>query len=668
MIREEQKYAPTLHAVRTNQAVTGVKAAGQTFDAVKRKQAVTGRGKAALSAKETIQAPHRRKPKTPNQPERPETREMGKTYGAVGRNGNRITGMSALMPGVRSSSGPGIDREALIKKCNVRENRGYFSGVSSGGQKAAKILSNESKGIRENPAVCSIEERKRIQEARAAEEAADWLRKTEDEEEKDETGKQALNEKPDRQETADARDAREASAVWGDPADGNRRKQDDGQMPEKQKMVSHKGGGIKGSLHGTKKRMIRSFMIQELIREDGKTDPYSHMRFTGRMLVYDMKQALASPARLLWSLIKKLLLLLLPYLLAAFVILFSFLFVGYILMSPVSYFMGLYDSIGFIKEKPFYIKNTVQEMYQSFYGGIDAFADSDGNNEVIYEYGRYSDSRAVTAVYLAQISKAGDEKLLEDEDGYPPYLLVDTYRERKLLEEVFWQFNHTQTEAVEKTVMGEDGNDYQVTAGRMTVTCLTLEQWKEQYLSGLNQKEQRLLEQYLKQENMDSEIDGSYTGGTSIPIEDLFIPEGQDENLVYLAGFIKAEAGNQPYQGRLAVAYVILNRAGGSGGNIKGVLTAPYQFSCYIPYHTVEAYLQEYAIMTDSERASDANWQAASAAYYGTDENPIGSMKYYCNPKYCTVGEDRQWQKIHAKNTKEEITLIGDHVFCQNCW
>ena len=44
------------------------------------------------------------------------------------------------------------------------------------------------------------------------------------------------------------------------------------------------------------------------------------------------------------------------------------------------------------------------------------------------------------------------------------------------------------------------------------------------------------------------------------------------------------------------------------------------------------------------------------------------SMKYYCNPKYCSVGEVRQWEKIRARNSDEQIKIIGDHVFCQNCW
>ena len=146
------------------------------------------------------------------------------------------------------------------------------------------------------------------------------------------------------------------------------------------------------------------------------------------------------------------------------------------------------------------------------------------------------------------------------------------------------------------------------------------------------------------------------------------IPEGVDENLIYLAGFIRAEAGNQSDIGKTAVAYVILNRAGGASGNIKGVLTAPYQFSCYIPYHTVEKYLYAYANMSREQREADSCYRAAAGAYYGTSENPIGSMKYYCNPKYCSVGEVKQWEKIRARNSEEQIKIIGDHVFCQNCW
>ena len=177
------------------------------------------------------------------------------------------------------------------------------------------------------------------------------------------------------------------------------------------------------------------------------------------------------------------------------------------------------------------------------------------------------------------------------------------------------------------------------------------------------------MEALLKQaELFGGEEDGAFTGGASVPIKDLSVPEGVDEKLLYLAGFLKAEAGNQEYIGKVAVGYVILNRSGGASGDIIGALTAPYQFSCYIPFHTVEQYLFEYTKMSEEERERDACWQAAEDVYYGREQNPIGDRKYYCNPIYCSVGEEEQWRRIREKNTEDEIMVIGDHVFCKNCW
>ncbi len=72
--------------------------------------------------------------------------------------------------------------------------------------------------------------------------------------------------------------------------------------------------------------------------------------------------------------------------------------------------------------------------------------------------------------------------------------------------------------------------------------------------------------------------------------------------------------------------------------------------------------------MTQEQREADSCYRAAAAAYYGTSANPIGGMKYYCNPKYCSAGETGQWAKIRARNSDDEIVIIGDHVFCKNGW
>lgn len=515
---------------------------------------------------------------------------------------------------------PDIVREEMLRFCNIGEKRTAIPGIRTMEQHTQGILEQED--IRREPLVCHVKER------------AEW--------EDTKAGKK--EKKPGR------------NAAKADSGKDTRADQTGNDYPEKRKTDR------------IKQKMLRDYIIKELIHEEGTIDPDSHFHLIASMVKHNILKLTAAGGKLLLKLVKCMLAAVFPYLLAAAAVLVPFVFLLMFLLNPVSYFSGIYDTREEVKEHPLYVKNVLQEMYEDFYGRISTFTDSDGNNQIHYETGKYSVFNEIMSVYLAQIVNEEDYGKTEEEDGnYPPYLLIDTVEERNLLQKVFEEFNDTKTEDIEVTVKGEDGKDREVSAKKMTVYCITVEKWKEAYLSGLTEDAQKMLDTLLAT----SESAGdSYEPGTgnSIPITGMVIPEGVDEKLVYLAGFLKAEAGNQPYQGKVAVAYVILNRAGGASGNIKGVLTAPYQFSCYIPYHTVEKYLLEYASMTDAQRAQDACWKAAEAAYYGMADNPVGSMKYYCNPKACSVGAEEQWRKINARNTKDEIIVIGDHVFCSNCW
>ena len=420
-----------------------------------------------------------------------------------------------------------------------------------------------------------------------------------------------------------------------------------------------------------KKRLLREYVIREMIHDQGKNNPNAHFKLIGQMITYDAAKVISRIMKLILTLISKLLLMILPVILIASVV--AMVFVGlYMKMeSPATYFDGYYDSIQEVRENPEYIKNVIQELERDFAGDIEYFLSVNGLNETTYAYGQYSEADDVVSAYLAQITTDPNySRLLSTEtEGYPAYLFVDTNQEKKLLKKIFKQFNYTEKEAVKKKVTNEEGKEEEKDAEKMTVYCLTMEKWKEKYGAELSEPAQTILADLMqKNVNVKSEGNENFVTGEAVPIQDLVIPEGVDENLIYLAGFIRAEAGNQSYIGKTAVAYVILNRAGGATGNIKGVLTAPYQFSCYIPYHTVEKYLYAYVNMSQEQREADSCYKAAAGAYYGTSENPIGDMKYYCNPKYCSAGEVRQWEKIRARNTEEQIKIIGDHVFCQNCW
>lgn len=110
-----------------------------------------------------------------------------------------------------------------------------------------------------------------------------------------------------------------------------------------------------------------------------------------------------------------------------------------------------------------------------------------------------------------------------------------------------------------------------------------------------------------------------------------------------LAHLVNAEAGNQPFEGQVAVAAVVLNRVNAPGfpKTIAQVIEQPGQFqsvsngSIYLP-------------------PSQSAWMAAKAALQGWD--PTGGALYYYNPSLT----DNQW--IRGQATLEQI---GNQVFAR---
>lgn len=112
----------------------------------------------------------------------------------------------------------------------------------------------------------------------------------------------------------------------------------------------------------------------------------------------------------------------------------------------------------------------------------------------------------------------------------------------------------------------------------------------------------------------------------------------KDETIL-LAALIQAEAGNQSYEGQLAVGAVVMNRVRSKAfpNSIQAVISAPGQFG---PAATGKVA----SIMAKGPKASCI--KAAKAAING--ETTVGTMKYFKNAKYSVRG-------AHI--------VIGDHVF-----
>lgn len=545
------------------------------------------------------------------QPEHKEQRETGGTW---------------MQGAVRPEH---VTTEEIIKKCGICQKSDYGENVQRPAQEAGYYLSENETGNREDLMVCSAEERKQREEQKEIKEK----------ESKESIKKSEKKKKKKKQQEAGKRYAQKA--------------------------------------------IIRKYLIAQGMNPEEPEIETGLQKVTMEIFSQKVRKVLDK----LWKRLRKILLIsalfiFLIDLIVSAVLMPCILFIT-LLLHPISFFLGQFDSNEELNNNPTYLKNVIQERYEDFYDDISDFANEEypqGHlNQVVYADGYQSNAGAVAAVYLASVCTDEDYSAFtdgKDSSDDVPYLLVDTEDEKDRLDEIFEEFNFMETENIAVNVKvdvtdeetGEvETTEQQAEAEKMTVHTLSLAKWKNQYPDALSEEAKKMLkilEPYaIRYMNGTGEGNGSYT-----PITGINIPEGSDQNLVYMAAFIKAEAGGQIFEGKVAVAYVILNRAGGASGNIIGVLTAPYQFSCYIPNHTVERYLEEYARMSQEQRDTDPCWQAAAGAYTGAVSNPIGDFRYYCNPKGCSVGEAAQWAKIRAKNREEDIIVIGDHVFCRNCW
>ena len=104
-----------------------------------------------------------------------------------------------------------------------------------------------------------------------------------------------------------------------------------------------------------------------------------------------------------------------------------------------------------------------------------------------------------------------------------------------------------------------------------------------------------------------------------------------------LAALIQCEAGNQPYEGKVAVGAVVMNRvkSGAYPSSIYGVIYASGQFTPALNGTVAKVY--------NSGKISDSNYQAAQAAINGET----------------TVGSALHFRRVNGRDG----IIIGAHVF-----
>ncbi|MBB6729860.1 cell wall hydrolase [Cohnella zeiphila] len=120
-------------------------------------------------------------------------------------------------------------------------------------------------------------------------------------------------------------------------------------------------------------------------------------------------------------------------------------------------------------------------------------------------------------------------------------------------------------------------------------------------------------------------------------------PEIDAEDLALLAKLVQVESGYEPYEGKLAVANVVLNRVktGRYSDTVKGVIYAPGQF----PPATNGTLAKT--------KASEDSIKAAKAALSG--ENNVPGAVYFFNPQ-------REPGKLKSLT---KVKQIGHHVFAK---
>lgn len=119
------------------------------------------------------------------------------------------------------------------------------------------------------------------------------------------------------------------------------------------------------------------------------------------------------------------------------------------------------------------------------------------------------------------------------------------------------------------------------------------------------------------------------------------------EDLETVYQTIALESANQPFQGQVSVAGVILERARQSGRSLEAVCRAPWQFSCHNDPKRAKAWLLKHYDSKVRLRAIKAYQEALMrpSAYRGIRH-------------YHTKGVMPKWAKGHTP-----AFIIGEHLF-----
>lgn len=148
---------------------------------------------------------------------------------------------------------------------------------------------------------------------------------------------------------------------------------------------------------------------------------------------------------------------------------------------------------------------------------------------------------------------------------------------------------------------------------------------------------------------------GAEPAGIKSALTAAVIPNYDAEDRDYMIRTIVFEASGEPEEGKIAVAYVILNRikSGRWGASIKDVVTSPWQFE---PWMTKRAEMEK--LSPDDSRYRDAA-QIADAVLAEQVPDPTAGAMYFLNP---TIVRQRRGGSLPSW-AQGEGQAIGNHMF-----
>jgi len=120
-----------------------------------------------------------------------------------------------------------------------------------------------------------------------------------------------------------------------------------------------------------------------------------------------------------------------------------------------------------------------------------------------------------------------------------------------------------------------------------------------------------------------------------------------------LAKMIFGEAGNFSQTEKIAVAYTALNRVneGCYGKNLKEVIEAPYQYSCFIPS------IKKRMKLDEAEKLAPEKWkectEIAGNLLKGEYKDPTSGATHYYNPSIVKYPGWKKMKKIGRIKTEE---------------